>query len=115
MSRDLRAAVLDRCFRGAALCGQPGHPPHSPEGRRIGEGISVDKEEIGGAAFDDSAGRWFSEKVSAADRRGSQRLPGFEASLYERLDLPREMVRSQGSAAEIRARRRADVSPVREV
>src|SRR2546426_3295865 len=94
---------------------QPGHLPLPPEGRRIAERVAGDEEEIGGSAFDDSASRCFSEQVSAADRRGRERLPRLEASFDERLDLPREVVRAQGPAAEIGARRDSHAGAVGEL
>src|SRR3989454_2994718 len=84
---------------------QPGHSPHPPEGRRVGERVAVDEEEIGGPAFDDATSLVFRKEVSASDCRGRERLPRLEARFDERLDLPGEMVRSQGSAAKIRAGR----------
>src|SRR5881397_3279071 len=62
----------------------------------------MDQEEIGRTSFDDAPGRCFSQQVSAADRRGRERFPRLEAGFDERLDLPGEVVRPQGSAAEIR-------------
>src|SRR2546426_5173585 len=61
------------------------------------------QEEIGRTSFDDATGRCFSQQVSAADRRGRERFPRLEARFDERLDLPGEVVRPQGSAAKIRA------------
>src|SRR3989475_8214803 len=88
---------------GRSASRQPGHAPHPPQGRRISERVAMDQEEIGGPTFDDAPGRRFSQQVSAADRRGRERFPRLEAGFDERLDLPGEMVRPQGSAAKIRA------------
>src|SRR2546422_8704589 len=63
----------------------------------------MDQEEIGRTSFDDATRQCFTEQVSAADRRGRERFPRLEAGFDERLDLPGEMVRPQGSAAKIRA------------
>src|SRR5947199_3001761 len=63
----------------------------------------MDQEEIGRTSFEDAPGRCFSQQLSDADRRRRERLPRLEAGFDERLDLPGEMVRPQGSAAKIRA------------
>src|SRR5947209_7293676 len=91
---------------------QPGHAPHAPQGRWIREGVTVHEEEIHGPALDDATGPSFLQQLSAVDRRGRERLPRLQASLNERLDLPRQMVRAQGTAPEIRAGRDSDARPV---
>src|SRR2546426_2853581 len=88
---------------GRSSSRQPGHAPHPPQGRRIRERVTMDQEEIGRSSFDDATGRCFSQQVSATDCRGRERFPRLEAGFDERLDLPGEMVRPQGSAAKIRA------------
>src|SRR5213594_2045100 len=88
---------------GRSSSRQPGHAPQPPQGRRVRERVAMDQEEIGRTSFEDAPGRCFSQQLSAADRRGRERLPRLEAGFDERLDLPGEMVRPQGSAAEIRA------------
>src|SRR5436309_12973096 len=94
---------------------QPGHSPHPPEGSRIGQWVAMDQEEIGGSTLDDSTGRCFAEQVSAAGRRGRERLPRLEAGFNERLDFPGEMVRPQGSSAKVRAGRDLHARAVGEV
>src|SRR3989454_6309825 len=94
---------------------QPGHSPHPPEGRRVGERVAVDEEEIGGPAFDDATSLVFRKEFAAADRRGRESLPRLEAGFHERLDLPGEMVRSQGTAPEIRPGRDSYARAVGEV
>src|SRR5436309_5817637 len=75
----------------------------------------MDQEEIGRPSFDDSARRCYPDEVSAADRRGRERLPRLQAGFDERLDLPGEVVRPQGSAAKIRAGRDPHTRAVGEV
>src|SRR2546428_4102409 len=75
---------------------QPGHSPHPPEGRRVGERVAVDEEEIGGPAFDDATNLAFRKEVAAADRRRRESPPPLEAGLDERPRLPGRMVRSHG-------------------
>src|SRR3989442_13363571 len=94
---------------------KPSDAPHPPEGRWIGERVAVDEEEVRGPAFDDAPRFGFVQKLPAANRCGGQRLPGFQAGLHQGLDLPGEMIRSQGTAAEIRSGRDSYARPVREV
>src|SRR2546422_5131393 len=82
---------------------QPCDAPLPPERGGSAERVAMDEEEVRWAAFDDSAGFGLPEQLSAADRRGRERLPRLEAGFDERLDLPGEVVRPQGSAAKIRA------------
>src|SRR5712691_1727370 len=104
-----------RLTRGTPRLRQPSHPPHPPESRRIGEWVTVDEEEVAGPAFDDPPGVRFVQELTAANRRGGERLPGFQAGLHEGLDLPSEMIRSPGSAAEVRAGRDSHARSIREV
>src|SRR2546422_11622090 len=79
---------------------QPGHAPHSPEGRRIRERVAADAEEVSRPAFDDATGLAFPDQLSAADRRGRECLPRLQTGLDKRLHLPPPMVRAKGTAAE---------------
>src|SRR2546426_12294829 len=94
---------------------QPGHAPHSPEGRRIRERVAVDEEEVSRPAFDDATGLAFPEELSAADRRGRECLPRLQTGLDKRLDLPRQMVRAQGTAPEIGTGRDSYACAIRKV
>src|SRR2546426_815212 len=102
-------------LRGRDSSRQPGHAPHPPKGRRISERVAMHEEEVGGPTFDDSARRSFTEQVSAADRRGRERLPRLEAGFDERLDLPGEMVRPERSTAEVRPGRDTHTGAVGEL
>src|SRR2546427_10894456 len=94
---------------------EPSHSPHPPESRRIRERVTVHEEEVRGAAFDDSPGLRFPEELPAEDRRARECLPRLEARLDERLDLPREVVRAQGSSAKVCPSRHPHAGPVSEV
>src|SRR2546428_11318590 len=103
------------------LSGSPaswGHPPLGPvppQRRRIRERFTVEEEEVRGSSFDDSPGLRFPEKLPAEDRRARECLPRLEARFDERLDLPREVVRAQGSSAKVCPSRNPHAGPVSEV
>src|SRR5947208_14199782 len=69
------------------------------------ERIAVHEEEVRRPAFDDSTGLRLAQQLAAPDRRGRERLRRLQPGLDERLDLPREVVRAKGPAAEIRSSR----------
>jgi len=75
----------------------------------------VDEEEVRGSSFDDSPGLRFPEELPAEDRRARECLPRLEARFDERLDLPGEVVRAQGSSAKVCPSRNPHAGPVSEV
>src|SRR5207245_9809782 len=95
--------------------GQPRHAPHPPQRRRLRGRVTEDEEEVRGSSFDDSPGLRCSEELPAEDRRARECLQRLEARFDERLDLPREVVRAQGSSAKVCPSRHPHAGPVSEV
>ena len=82
----------------------PGGSPHAPERLRLAERVAVDQEEVRRTALADATGPGLADEVSAAPRRGRQRIVRLETGSHEARDLPGELVGAQRTSAEVTAR-----------